>query len=89
MHDSAGIVKVVWVPPAYGHAVACVCADGTLSLWEEIVEGVFINFQVQCVGFYANHICFSSHCSSSIQFVDFLYETLCFMMHVKSPMSIN
>lgn len=36
--DSAGIVKVVWVPPAYGHAVACVLADGTLSLWEEIVE---------------------------------------------------
>ncbi|KAL6979485.1 epoxide hydrolase, soluble (sEH) [Sarracenia purpurea var. burkii] len=33
-----GIVKVVWVPPEYGDAVACICADGTLSLWEEVVE---------------------------------------------------
>ncbi|KAL7263656.1 hypothetical protein ACSBR1_001757 [Camellia fascicularis] len=32
------IVKVVWVPPEYGGGVACICADGTLSLWEEIAE---------------------------------------------------
>ncbi|KAE8056012.1 hypothetical protein FH972_012815 [Carpinus fangiana] len=32
------IVKVVWVPPEYGDAVACVCTDGTVSLWEEVVE---------------------------------------------------
>ncbi|XP_057477605.1 protein SEH1 isoform X1 [Actinidia eriantha] len=32
------IVKVVWVPPEYGDAVACICEDGTLSLWEEVVE---------------------------------------------------
>nr|POF20755.1 protein seh1 [Quercus suber] len=34
----AGIVKVVWVPPEYGDAVACICADGTMSLWEEVIE---------------------------------------------------
>ncbi|XP_058224641.1 protein SEH1 [Rhododendron vialii] len=34
----ASIVKVVWVPPEYGDAVACIYADGTLSLWEEVVE---------------------------------------------------
>ncbi|KAM7491472.1 hypothetical protein LguiA_034393 [Lonicera macranthoides] len=34
----ASIVKVVWVPPEYGDAVACICSDGTLSLWEEVVE---------------------------------------------------
>ncbi|KAL5552350.1 hypothetical protein UlMin_002526 [Ulmus minor] len=37
VHD-AGVLKVFWVPPEYGDAVACVCADGTLSLWEEVVE---------------------------------------------------
>ncbi|KAL5564782.1 hypothetical protein UlMin_027946 [Ulmus minor] len=34
----AGLWKVFWVPPEYGDAVVCVCADGTLSLWEEVVE---------------------------------------------------
>lgn len=34
----SSILKVVWVPPEYGDAVACICADGTLSLWEEVVE---------------------------------------------------
>ncbi|MCO5575289.1 hypothetical protein L7F22_029089 [Adiantum nelumboides] len=38
VHEAAGIVKIVWVPPEYGDAVACVCADGTLSLWEEAAE---------------------------------------------------
>jgi nucleoporin SEH1 len=33
-------VKVVWVPPEYGDAVACVYTDGTVSLWEEVVEGL-------------------------------------------------
>ncbi|GMP37950.1 hypothetical protein CsSME_00009404 [Camellia sinensis var. sinensis] len=32
------IVKVVWVPSEYGGGVACICADGTLSLWEEVAE---------------------------------------------------
>lgn len=37
VHET-GIVKVVWTPPEFGDSVACVCADGTLSLWEEVVE---------------------------------------------------
>ena len=45
MHES-GIVKVVWVPPEYGDAVACVCADGTLSLWEEVEEGIICFYQL-------------------------------------------
>ncbi|KAL7206704.1 hypothetical protein ACSBR2_019425 [Camellia fascicularis] len=32
------IVKVVWVPPEYGGGVACICVDGTLSLWKEVAE---------------------------------------------------
>ncbi|KAK9268602.1 hypothetical protein L1049_000357 [Liquidambar formosana] len=34
----ASIGKVVWVPPEYGDVVACIFADGSLSLWEEVVE---------------------------------------------------
>ncbi|KAI8016378.1 Protein SEH1 [Camellia lanceoleosa] len=30
------IVKVFCVPPEYGGGVACICADGTLLLWEEV-----------------------------------------------------
>eukprot|EP00262_Sarcandra_glabra_P015008 TRINITY_DN4540_c0_g1_i1.p1 TRINITY_DN4540_c0_g1~~TRINITY_DN4540_c0_g1_i1.p1 ORF type:complete len:326 (-),score=65.09 TRINITY_DN4540_c0_g1_i1:304-1281(-) len=30
------IAKVIWAPPEYGDAVACICVDGTLSLWEEL-----------------------------------------------------
>jgi hypothetical protein len=37
-HEQA-IVNVVWLPPEYGDAIACVCADGTLSLWEEVAAG--------------------------------------------------
>lgn len=46
MHEAAGIVKIVWVPPEYGDAVACVFADGTLSLWEEAAEGIFLEFVI-------------------------------------------
>ncbi|XP_072950134.1 protein SEH1 [Typha angustifolia] len=35
---ASSIVNVVWVPPEYGDAVACICVDGTLSLWEEVGE---------------------------------------------------
>ncbi|XP_039058077.1 protein SEH1-like [Hibiscus syriacus] len=38
VHDG-GIVKVAWIPPEYGDAVACIAGDGTLSVWEELVEG--------------------------------------------------
>lgn len=44
-------MKVVWVPPEYGDAVACVYADGTLSLWEEIVEGMGCIFRVRITKF--------------------------------------
>ncbi|KAL6553683.1 hypothetical protein OROGR_007528 [Orobanche gracilis] len=37
----SSILKVVWVPPEYEDAVACISADGTLSLWEEVVEGTY------------------------------------------------
>ncbi|KAK7253080.1 hypothetical protein RIF29_37495 [Crotalaria pallida] len=37
VHDG-NIAKVVWVPPEYGDAVACVTADGIVSLWEEVAE---------------------------------------------------
>ncbi|KAL0312483.1 UNVERIFIED_CONTAM: protein SEH1 [Sesamum radiatum] len=36
--QESSILKVVWVPPEYGDAVACIGADGTLSLWEEVTE---------------------------------------------------
>ncbi|GAY39260.1 hypothetical protein WN944_012886 [Citrus x changshan-huyou] len=35
---AGAILKVVWVPPEFGDAVACICSDGSLLLWEEIVE---------------------------------------------------
>lgn len=38
MHEGS-IFKIVWVPPEFGDAVACVCEDGTFSLWEELAEG--------------------------------------------------
>lgn len=34
------IVKIVWIPPEYGDAVACISADGIVSLWEEVAEGI-------------------------------------------------
>ncbi|KAF5197896.1 Seh1 [Thalictrum thalictroides] len=37
--NETSIVKVVWIPPEYGDAVACICVDGTLSLWEECEQG--------------------------------------------------
>ena len=42
-------MAVVWLPPDYGDAIACVCADGTLSLWEEIAEGqLFLFYLIIC-----------------------------------------
>lgn len=32
-------MKVAWVPPEYGDAIACILDDGTLSLWEEVTGG--------------------------------------------------
>ncbi|KAG9448409.1 hypothetical protein H6P81_014537 [Aristolochia fimbriata] len=36
-HDQT-VLKLQWAPPEYGDALACICADGTVSLWEEIQE---------------------------------------------------
>ncbi|XP_043713892.1 protein SEH1 [Telopea speciosissima] len=36
-HESS-ILKVIWIPPEYGDAVACISTDGTFSLWEEVEE---------------------------------------------------
>ncbi|KAI3689850.1 hypothetical protein L2E82_47820 [Cichorium intybus] len=36
--SEGSIVKVVWVPPEYGDAIACICSDGSLSIWEELAE---------------------------------------------------
>lgn len=30
----------MWVPPEYGDAIACICSDGSLSIWEETAEGM-------------------------------------------------
>lgn len=32
------ILKIVWVPPEFGDAVACISSGGILSLWEEVVK---------------------------------------------------
>lgn len=37
VHESS-IMKIVWVPPEFGDAIACICVDGRLSLWEEVEE---------------------------------------------------
>ncbi|KAJ0986204.1 hypothetical protein J5N97_004560 [Dioscorea zingiberensis] len=36
MAHTCGVINVVWIPPEFGDAIACVCADGALSLWDEI-----------------------------------------------------
>ncbi|WOK99357.1 protein SEH1 isoform X2 [Canna indica] len=32
------VLNVVWAPPECGDAIACICDDGTFSLWEETEE---------------------------------------------------
>ncbi|GAB2252600.1 hypothetical protein Droror1_Dr00005447 [Drosera rotundifolia] len=32
------IVKMVWVPPEFGDALACVHGDGAFSIWEEVAQ---------------------------------------------------
>ncbi|EOA33865.1 hypothetical protein CARUB_v10021356mg, partial [Capsella rubella] len=36
--SESSIVKIVWLPSEYGDAVACICEDGSLSIWEEVSE---------------------------------------------------
>lgn len=37
--SESSIVKIVWLPCEYGDSVACICQDGTLSIWEELSPG--------------------------------------------------
>ena len=37
--SESSLVKIVWLPSEYGDAVACICEDGSLSIWEEVSEG--------------------------------------------------
>ncbi|KAG5382779.1 hypothetical protein IGI04_034249 [Brassica rapa subsp. trilocularis] len=36
--SESSLVKIVWLPSEYGDAVACICEDGSLSIWEEVSE---------------------------------------------------
>ncbi|XP_071685851.1 protein SEH1 [Rutidosis leptorrhynchoides] len=36
--NDGSVVKVVWVPPEYGDAIACICSNGSLSIWEEVTQ---------------------------------------------------
>ncbi|TKW15443.1 hypothetical protein SEVIR_5G236800v4 [Setaria viridis] len=55
-HEQA-IVNVVWLPPEYGDAVACVCADGKLSLWEEVAEDDQLPTWRKCKVFEGGNCC--------------------------------
>lgn len=35
---ASSIMNIIWIPPDFGDAIACICVDGTLSLWEEAGE---------------------------------------------------
>ncbi|CAL9137060.1 unnamed protein product [Musa acuminata var. zebrina] len=35
---ASSVLNVVWAPPECGDAIACICNDGTFSLWEETGE---------------------------------------------------
>ncbi|URD87295.1 WD domain, G-beta repeat [Musa troglodytarum] len=35
---AGSVLNVVWAPPECGDAIACICNDGTFSLWEETGE---------------------------------------------------
>ncbi|KAG0491279.1 hypothetical protein HPP92_004231 [Vanilla planifolia] len=48
MVHACGIMNIVWIPPEFGDAIACLCVDGTLSLWEEVGEDVHSVSWKQC-----------------------------------------
>ncbi|PKA66684.1 hypothetical protein AXF42_Ash003339 [Apostasia shenzhenica] len=43
-----GIMNIIWIPPEFGDAIACVCVDGTLSVWEEVAEDIQSMMWKQC-----------------------------------------
>uniref|UniRef100_A0A1J3DQH8 Protein SEH1 n=1 Tax=Noccaea caerulescens TaxID=107243 RepID=A0A1J3DQH8_NOCCA len=40
--SESSVVKIVWLPSEYGDAVACICEDGSLSIWEEVSEDTHV-----------------------------------------------
>ncbi|CAA7041882.1 unnamed protein product [Microthlaspi erraticum] len=36
--SESSVAKIVWLPSEYGDSVACICEDGSLSIWEEVSE---------------------------------------------------
>ncbi|RWW16640.1 hypothetical protein BHE74_00021845 [Ensete ventricosum] len=47
---ASSVLNVVWAPPECGDAIACICNDGTFSLWEETGEGS--KSTVKCLSLY-------------------------------------
>ncbi|KAK8941523.1 hypothetical protein KSP40_PGU010958 [Platanthera guangdongensis] len=47
----SSIKNIIWIPPDFGDAIACICVDGTLSLWEEAGEDAHSVTWKKCVVF--------------------------------------
>ncbi|XP_073306510.1 protein SEH1-like isoform X1 [Primulina huaijiensis] len=52
--QEGSILKVVWAPPEFGDVLACISANGILSLWEEVAEGAEGNRWKLCKSFERN-----------------------------------
>ncbi|CAI0441221.1 unnamed protein product [Linum tenue] len=50
----SGVVKVVWIPPLFGDAVACIDGNGSSSLWEELAEDAQAVEWKHCKSFQSN-----------------------------------
>ncbi|XP_020595847.1 protein SEH1 isoform X1 [Phalaenopsis equestris] len=48
MVHADGIMNIIWIPPEFGDAIACICVDGTLSLWEEVGDDAHSVTWKQC-----------------------------------------
>lgn len=49
--NDGSVIKVVWVPPEYGDAIACICSNGSLSIWEEVAQDSEHVEWKQCISF--------------------------------------
>ncbi|CAL1373554.1 unnamed protein product [Linum trigynum] len=52
--SESGVVKVVWIPPVFGDAVACIDGNGSLSLWEDLAEDAQAVEWKHCKSFQSN-----------------------------------
>ncbi|CAN1743826.1 Protein SEH1 [Linum perenne] len=50
------VVKVVWIPPLFGDAVACIDGNGSMYLWEEVAEDAQAVEWKHCKSFQDNSI---------------------------------